>query len=110
MHKLLSKFVVSADGVKDGCALMVCLEMSAGEMRLVQGWGKRLFVRAVLFVLIFLNLGGRCFRVISFFGLLLRVGCSLEMTYFSYARGDSGLTATRFITQPAVCFLNCWWE
>ena len=85
VQSALSRQVVSVDGVMDGCAVVVSSEMSAGEMLLAFGCRKRLFVRCGAFVVVcaFLNLGGKCFLSLKFFCFLLRVGCSLEMTYFS---------------------------
>ena len=85
VHSVLSRQVVSVDGVMDGCAFVVSSDISAGEMRLEFGCGKRLFVRCGAFVVVFefLNLGGKCVLSLKFFCFLLRVGCSLEMTYFS---------------------------
>ena len=69
VHSALSRQVVSADGVMDGCAFVVSSEMSAGEMRLAFGCRKRLFVRCGAFVVVFesLNLGGKCFLSLNFF-------------------------------------------
>ena len=86
VHSALSRQVVSADGVMDGCAFVVSSDISAGEMRLAFGCRKRLFVLCGAFIVVFfkfLNLGGKCVLSLKFFCFLLRVGCSLEMTYFS---------------------------
>ena len=61
MHSASSRLVVSAGAVTNGCAFVVSFEMSAGEMLLAVGCGKRLCVRRVLVVL---NLCGRCFLVV----------------------------------------------
>ena len=55
VHSASSRLVVSAGAVMNGCAFVVSFEMSAGEMLLAAGCGKRLCVSCVL-VVVFLNL------------------------------------------------------